>query len=207
MPDLNPPQVGDACAFCDRNRTRETLLYEGGDFYVIADYAPTHDAHLLLIPRQHFKHLASLPPALDAEFEATKRRLGEFVRESFDGALTCWENGVFGQSVPHAHQHLISMRLDPSHYASRGAAYQGIEGLRQRHAELGRDTYFTLEQDGDGRYLPPDRDLYMRVVGAARQTHVQWRFDRDGRREHGRPIVEAMKELWAREQPLRGLKW
>src|SRR5688500_9792049 len=133
MPDLNAPEVGVACAFCDRECTKETFLYEGVEFYVIADHAPTHDAHLLLIPRQHFKHLASLPPELDAEFEATKRRLEEFVRESFGGALTCWENGVFGQSVPHAHQHLISMRLDRGIYDAHGPSYQGIEGLRQRH--------------------------------------------------------------------------
>ena len=207
MPDLNPPEVGDACAFCDRDRTRHTLLHEGVDFYIIADYAPTHDAHLLLIPRYHYKHLASLPPELDAEFEATKWRLGEFVQSRYGGGLTFWENGIFGQSVPHAHQHAISMRLDPVHYDAHGPAYEGIEGLRSVHAALGRDMYFSLEQDGVGRYLPPDWDLYMRVVNLARQTHEQWKYGRDERRVHGGPIVEAMKEVWAREQPMAGLRW
>ena len=207
MPDLNLPEIGVPCAFCDRDRTRDTLLHEGTDFYVIADHAPTHDAHILLIPRQHYRHLASLPAELDAEFEATKQRLGEFVRDSFGGGLTFWENGVFGQSVPHAHQHAISMHIERTFYDAHGPAYEGIEGLRQTHAALGRDIYFSLEQEGEGRYLPPDWDLYMQVVNAARQTHEQWRYDRDGRRERGGPIVERMKQIWAREDPLRGLSW
>jgi diadenosine tetraphosphate (Ap4A) HIT family hydrolase len=109
MPDLNPPEPGADCPFC-RLESLETVLYECTDFVVIADFAPVADAHILLIPRGHYPHLAALPNALYAEFESLKARLGDFVRSQY-GALTFWENGVFGQSVPHGQQRLYFLPL------------------------------------------------------------------------------------------------
>jgi diadenosine tetraphosphate (Ap4A) HIT family hydrolase len=202
MPDLNPPERGD-CPFCDLDRVRNTLLYEAPNFIVIADYAPVHDAHILLSPRRHLPHLAALPPELDAEFEALKGTVGDFVRGQ-NGGLTFWENGVFGQSVPHAHQHIVSLSLPSSVYEARGPAFAGVDGLRQRYREGPHDTYFTIEQ-AEGRFLPPDWDLYMRVVVSARETHELWQYRRDGRRERAGPYIEALKQRWQRERPLDGL--
>ena len=194
MPDLNPPEPGADCPFC-RIDSLDTVLYEGDGFYVIADFAPVADAHVLLIPRGHYPHIAALPEALHAEFEALKARLGDFVRSQY-GALTFWENGVFGQSVPHAHQHVVSMSLDDALYRGHGPVFEGIAGLRERY-QAAPTPYFTVEQGGDARFLPPDWDLYLRVIQYARSTHGgQWLLSRDERRVHGLPIIEALRQRW-----------
>jgi histidine triad (HIT) family protein len=192
VPDLNDPESG-ACAFCNRETTRDSLLYEGRDFYVIADHAPIAEAHLLLIPRDHYPHLAALPSHLHDEFESLKALLGDFVRGSY-GSLTFWENGVFGQSVPHAHLHVISVNFDASVYAPHGHDVTGIAGLKERY-DGGH--YFMIEQQGLARLLPPDWELYLSIVRFARNSRpTNWRFDRDERRLRGGPIVEAMKQRW-----------
>ncbi len=192
MPDLNQPESGD-CAFCNRERTRGTLLYEGSDFYVIVDHAPIAEAHLLLIPHEHLPHLAALPSHLHEEFESLKSLLGEFVAEHY-GSLTFWENGVFGQSVPHAHLHAMSLSFDPHIYLDQGPSFSGIKGLQEQH-EGGH--YFTIEQQGDARLLPPDWELYLSIVRFARHSRpINWRFDRNERQQRGGPIIEAVKQRW-----------
>ena len=198
MPDLNEPESG-ACTFCDRDATREVLLYEGRDFYVIADHAPIAEGHLLLIPREHYPHLAALPFHLHDEFEALKALLGDFVLGNY-GSLTYWENGVFGQSVPHAHLHAISVNFDPQVYSAHGRAFSGIAGLREHHAASAGSPYFVIEQQGQAHFLPPDWELYLSIVRFARNSRpINWRFDRDERRLRGAPIVEAMKQRWREE--------
>ncbi len=192
MPDLNEPESGD-CAFCDRERTRGTLLYEGPNFYVIVDRAPIAEAHLLLIPHEHFPHLAALPSELHDEFESMKALLGRFVADHY-GALTYWENGVFGQSVPHAHLHAMSVSFDPRLYLGQGQGFSGIAGMQEQH-DGGH--YFMIEQQGEARLLPPDWDLYLSIVRMARESRpINWRFNREERQQRGGPLIDALMQRW-----------
>lgn len=201
MPDESVPQL-DGCAFCDRESTKETLLYDGRDFYIIADFAPVADAHLLLIPRDHYAHLASLPPELDEEFQELKTRLGEFVSRHY-GCLTYWENGVFGQSVPHAHLHAISLTLDTSLFAHQGTPFHGLSSLRAQK-QTPHDHYFLVEHDGVGRVMPPDPAIYGPILRHARERNGGiWQYSPPDRRLHGRPLVEAVMQRWREEVQLR----
>jgi diadenosine tetraphosphate (Ap4A) HIT family hydrolase len=192
MPDLNPLETGD-CAFCNREATRHNFLHEGRDFYVIADHAPIAEAHLLLIPRDHYPHLAALPPHLHEEFESLKSLIGGFITQHY-GALTFWENGVFGQSVPHAHLHAISVSFDPYLYTDKGAPFSDLAAMQAQH-DGGH--YFMIEQQGEGRLLPPDWDLYLSIVTLARNSRpINWRFNREERQQRAAPIVEAIKQRW-----------
>lgn len=160
MPDQNPLESDGACPFCQPER--HTVLHQGRDFFAIADYAPLADAHILLIPRGHYPHLAALPPELDAEFEDLKARLGAFVKSNF-GALAYWENGGFGQSVPHAHLHVVSLSMDPEVIDHLGSGFSDLAGLRLAHGTA-RGPYFTIEHEGWAQLLPPDEALYVRIV-------------------------------------------
>ncbi len=199
MPDQNPPETDGTCAFCQP--TQHTLLHQGRDFFAIADYAPLAAAHILLIPRAHFPHLAALPPELDAEFEDLKARLGAFVKSNF-GALAYWENGGFGQSVPHAHLHVVSLSLEASPSRTAGEPFLGLAGLRARHA-LSRGAYFTVEDASEARFLPPDPLLYGRVVQHARETNGgSWVLSRDERRVSAGPVMEALVDRWRTDPPI-----
>ena len=194
MPDQSPHRNGD-CPFCNRDQTKDYLLYEGRDFYVVADYAPVADAHLLLIPRNHYPHLASIPPDLEDEFHALKDHIGDFVREHYS-RLTYWENGVFGQSVPHAHLHSLSVAMDTSLISQHGTLVESLSDLRAHHAE-NDGHYFYVEHDGIGRVMPPDAQLYWSIISDAKvRNGGTWQYTAAERRVHGRAQVEALMQRW-----------
>lgn len=194
MPDESPLEFGE-CAFCDRARTAENLLYEARDFYVLADYAPVADAHILLIPRDHYPHLAALPSALEDEFIELKALVGGFVESEY-GKVTYWENGVFGQSVPHAHLHVLSVGMDTALIGRHGTPVASLADLRAHHART-ESHYFLVEHDDVGRVMPPDRDLYLTIITDAKARNGNiWQYTAAERRVHGRPRVEALIERW-----------
>lgn len=194
MPDESPIQTG-RCAFCDRGQTAEYLLHEGRDFFAIADFAPVADAHILLIPRQHFPHLAAIPPELEEEFQELKAHIGEFVRGHF-GKLTHWENGVFGQSVPHAHLHFLSVDMNPDLISRHGSPVESLADLRGHYAKH-PGHYFLVEHDGVGRVMPPDPQLYWDIISDAKvRNGGTWQYSAMERRIHGRGQVEALMQRW-----------
>jgi len=192
MPDQGPLETGP-CPFCDVAALR-TLLLQSPNFIVIGDFAPIAAAHLLLIPREHYPHLAAVPPDLEQEFEGLKRQLRDFV-EGHYGSVLFWENGVFGQSVPHAHLHAVSISLDTSLFADAGPAFSGLADLRRLHAREPRH-YFTLEQGGVTRYLPPDPQLYVRIIHHGQSVSPHWLPNREERRRRGSAVFEALRERW-----------
>ena len=194
MPDASPFQTGD-CAFCNRHLTQDYVLHEGNDFYVIADHAPVAEAHLLLIPRGHYPHLAAIPPELEDEFQSLKARIGDFVRAHY-GRISYWENGVFGQSVPHAHLHSLSVEMDTELISRHGAAFETLADLRAHHA-ANEGHYFLVEHEGIGRVMPPDPQLYWRIISDAKlRNGGTWRYSASERRVQGRSQVEALMRRW-----------
>jgi diadenosine tetraphosphate (Ap4A) HIT family hydrolase len=194
MPDESPVHAGP-CPFCDREQTANYLLHEGQDFFVIADFAPVADAHILLIPKQHFPHLAAIPSELEEEFQALKTHIGDFVRTHY-GRLTNWENGVFGQSVPHAHLHFLSVEMDKDLIAQHGAPVQSLSDLREHHAKHASH-YFLVEHAGVGRVIPPDPQIYWSIISDAKTRNGgTWRYTAAERRVQGRAQVEALIHRW-----------
>jgi histidine triad (HIT) family protein len=186
-----------SCPFCHRDPAENLVLHEGDDFFVMADFAPQAAAHLLIIPRQHLSCYAVMAPSMDEEFSALKRRFGEFVLEAY-GELTYWENGVFGQSVPHAHQHVMSVSFDTSLYADEGVAFETPADLRALYNAAPRH-YFTVEHAGVSRYLPPDLEIHRRLLRYGRETMGGLRLLTPAqRREAAEPYLETLLARWQR---------
>jgi diadenosine tetraphosphate (Ap4A) HIT family hydrolase len=183
------------CPFCNLDLSQNLILEDGNNFIAMADFAPQAEAHILIIPKQHLPHLAAMSPEMDAEFSAMKRRFGEFVLDTY-GELTYWENGVFGQSVPHAHQHVMSVSFDTDLYADEGAPFETPADLRALYEAAPRH-YFTVEHNGVSRYLPPDLDIHRRLLRYGRETMGGLRLLTPAeRREVAGPYLEKLKELW-----------
>jgi hypothetical protein len=153
----------------------------------------------LLIPRPHFPFLAALPSELDDEFESLKALLGSFIEKHY-GPVSFWENGGFGQTVPHAHLHAFSVPIEPATFRDHGVGFSGLAGLRDVHAGVAGQ-YFMVEHAGEAQLLPPDWDVYMRIVEHARSKSGRFVRSRDERRLNGIPINEALKRRWDAEMP------
>lgn len=194
MPDESERYEG-GCPFCKVNAAENTVLFEGDGFFLMADFAPLSEGHILLIPRDHYPHLAALPQALDEEFERLKAWAWRFIERRF-GRLAFWENGIFGQSVPHAHQHILSTRFDTTLFADAGIPFAGLAGLRAAHAAR-PGTYLTVECDGVARFLPPEQELASKLLRQAREAEGgMWLLRSAERRSKAGPLIEALAEAW-----------
>lgn len=183
------------CAFCSLDPAANLILHEGSDFFAMADFAPQAAAHVLIIPRRHFACLAVMPASMDAEFSELKRRFGDFVLDVY-GELTYWENGIFGQSVPHAHQHVMSVSFDTALYADAGPAFGTPAELRALYDAAPRH-YFTVEHAGVSRYLPPDLEIHRSLLRYGRETMGGLRLlTPEQRREAAQPYLETLLERW-----------
>ena len=195
MPADPDAVTSDACPFCRVEPSTNVVLHEGDAFYAMADYAPQAEAHVLIIPRRHYPHLAAMPQELDEEFLNLKKRFGDFVLREY-GELTYWENGVFGQSVPHAHQHVMSISFDTSLFADDGPAFQTPAELRGLYESDPRH-YFTVEHAGVSRYLPPDVEIQRRLLRYGRETMGGLRLlNSSQRREAAAPYLQTLVERW-----------
>ena len=195
MTGPSTPLPRDDCPFCNRERVAANHLFDGDDFYIIGDHEPIAAAHLLLIPREHHPYLAALPPRLHAEFEALKAMAGSFIQRHY-GRVSFWENGGFGQTVPHAHLHAFSLSIEPAVFQAHGVGFRGIAGLSETHARA-PGGYFMVEHAGEACLLPPDWDVYRQVIDHAR-ARSDGRFvrDRAARRVNGVPLFAALKDRW-----------
>jgi histidine triad (HIT) family protein len=103
------------CVFCSRINQPETL-FETASLYAMSDKFPVLPGHLLIISRAHLRCYADAPEAVVQELAVAATRLRRFLREAYGTEALLWENGVCGQTVFHAHLHLLpvsTQRLPP----------------------------------------------------------------------------------------------
>jgi diadenosine tetraphosphate (Ap4A) HIT family hydrolase len=71
------------------------------------DRYPLLPGHVLIITREHQRCHAQRPAETDAELVAAAERVRRFLADAYGMPALAWENGVCGQTVFHAHLHLL----------------------------------------------------------------------------------------------------
>lgn len=104
------------CIFCDKSQFEERLCGEADDFWVIATLGQITDGgYVILVPKRHVKCVGAMEDAEIMLLEQLKNRVDEALAEEYGiGAETLFEHGIVGQSIKHAHLHLIPAKLDIS---------------------------------------------------------------------------------------------
>lgn len=99
----------DDCPFC--TRLIKSRFYEGWNYYAVYDEHPVVPGHTLLIPVEHF------PNFFDRDLEGLVKdiRAVKKVLKSLDSSIEGFNLGVnegevAGQTVMHAHLHIIPRR-------------------------------------------------------------------------------------------------
>lgn len=194
------------CPFCDRDAV-EIVLAESEHFVVLADNAPLVEGHLLIVPREHYACIGALPTALDDELLALKEQAVRFCAAAYRPA-TFFEHGVFGQSVPHAHLHVVPLGqtgLGVHELAlPDGQATHSPADVRAWYEQQGQ--YFYLESPSDpadpftreAAVFPPDQERYFRVLGMLRERSGEYNVwqPQFARRATGQPKMRTLAEKW-----------
>lgn len=101
----------EGCVFCHPELTPAALVVTE-NLRLVPDLYPVAPGHLLVISKQHLACFGAAPPGVLDELEELSQRARRFVRESYQLDPLIWENGVSGQTIFHAHLHLIPLHLE-----------------------------------------------------------------------------------------------
>jgi len=98
-----------ACPFCNPDTQRNAFASKGS-FLALYNKAPIIPGHSLIIPRDHFESLRSLPDHLISEFFLFAREITETLLEFYKADAFDWsiqDNEAAGQTIPHLHLHIV----------------------------------------------------------------------------------------------------
>lgn len=92
------------CLFC--NIDNNSILYKTKNFYVKVGKGIITAGHIMIIPKKHYKAIAEIENNLVNEYLELKDKVAAEVTKQFAKPFLV-EYGVYGQSVFHAHIHII----------------------------------------------------------------------------------------------------
>jgi diadenosine tetraphosphate (Ap4A) HIT family hydrolase len=185
------------CVFCDLEQTPDELTATA-NLRLVPDLYPVAPGHLLVITKRHLPCYGAADAGILAELEQLSGQARDFIREVYGIDPVIWENGVSGQTVFHAHLHLIPVHLeglidtlaaDPASHEIQSWAvvverYLGHGGYH--YAALG-DRRWLLEGDGAMNW-----EVRRLIAVSAGLRHVDGRWVRPTTEDD----VAAVRERW-----------
>lgn len=185
------------CVFCHR-RGQPEILFASERLYAVPDKFPLLPGHVLVITRRHARCLAELDPEGEQELEDAARRVRAFLEHAYEAPVLSWENGVAGQTVFHAHLHLIPVAADDFPHAMDAhpevAPVPSWEPVRSHFAAHGGYHYLEF---GDQRRLIHGRSPAVRALQEwlMRHTPLQ-RVDNDWHKTTTPADVDELLRRW-----------
>ncbi|HLD06146.1 MAG TPA: HIT family protein [Candidatus Nanoarchaeia archaeon] len=131
-----------SCIFCSivQGKMPCSLVYEDGRFLAFLDVGPVHKGHTILIPKQHHETYLDIPDETLRELAVALKKVAGAVKKAVgaDG-LNLGMNlyPASGQSVPHAHWHIMprflgdGLQLFPQGRYEEGEMARFQERIRQ----------------------------------------------------------------------------
>lgn len=152
------------CVFCARFG-QPAALFETPSLYATPDKYPLTAGHVLVISREHLTCYGDGSEDVWRELEESAATVRRFLEDCYRQPVFTWENGVSGQSVFHAHLHLIPLPTERIHLDfTRDPAVRAVEGWDAIRRQYLRDgSYRYLEFDAH-RYLLPGHSPLLREI-------------------------------------------
>ncbi len=130
--------ISMTCIFCKiiKGELPASKIYENDKVLAFLDISPTKKGHTLVIPKEHYPYMVDVPDELLKEAIVAVKKVAKAVMTATEAGgvnLSLSMHGVAGQTVPHAHFHII-----PRHEGDGLKMWpQGkySEGEKDRYAE------------------------------------------------------------------------
>lgn len=101
------------CIFCDPGKLKpRTITNFPGISVVVTLGQITEGGYLLLIPTTHSSCLGALDKEQITSFDKIVKKSIAFFKLEYPGPITIFEHGIVGQTIKHAHLHLLPAALD-----------------------------------------------------------------------------------------------
>jgi len=117
--------MDNSCIFCDRTKISDRIIAENSDWYVVATLGQIIGGYALVIPKAHISCMGALTShrpdnQAEAMLKITKETCHALSLEyRHDNSatpypVTLFEHGIVGQTINHAHLHLLPTVIDLS---------------------------------------------------------------------------------------------
>jgi len=136
------------CVHCNpRSFALEQPLLVADNFYVVCDVHPLIEGHLLIIPKDHISCAGAFSSELFTEFSALYKKFSDFLKSAY-GSVSTFEHGITGQTVFHAHIHLLPYAGLPESIIPEGSrvihSLSNIKELQQVFLKDGKYLFFSI---------------------------------------------------------------
>lgn len=117
------------CIFCAivSGKIQAHKVYEDAETLAFLDIKPTTEGHTLVIPKDHFENIYTVPEELWCRVQLTVKKVALAAREAVnaDGInLTMNNEAAAGQLIHHAHVHVIPRHNDDGLKLWEGKPYK-----------------------------------------------------------------------------------
>ncbi|HEY4512866.1 MAG TPA: HIT family protein [Candidatus Paceibacterota bacterium] len=130
------------CIFCKivKGEIPSCKIYEDSDTLAFLDIAPVNPGHTLVIPKEHFENLYTLPDETLAGLILTAKKIAQAIKKGIgaDGVNIGMNNEKSGgQVIFHAHLHIIpriegdGLKLWPQKSYKEGEAESVAEKIKE----------------------------------------------------------------------------
>lgn len=108
--------MNNDCIFCKiiKGEIPSFTVYEDETFKVILDRFPAAQGHVLIIPKEHYSDMFSLPEEVAAKVYSLAQKVAAHIKKEVgaEGINIVQNNGeAAGQSVHHFHLHIIPRKM------------------------------------------------------------------------------------------------
>ncbi len=210
------------CVFCDRTKLKKHLIYENNEYYVTATLGQIIGGYVLIIPKAHISCMGALTHFLpDNETKAMLKITKEVCRalsleyqhgiSTTPYPVTIFEHGIVGQTIKHAHLHLLPTIIDltlkiradfPESQFEELQYATHLQELYSKHPE----PYLFWTDSSTGKPMvcwnPPAPPQYLRLITAellGLSERGNWRnMDPELDKQLGQETVDRLKPYFTR---------
>lgn len=112
MPAAASTKIVSDCVFCDRTKFEEQIIAENDNLYVIATLGQITDGgYVLIIPKQHVSCIGAMKEKKIVKVDEILQTASDYVEVEYGVRPIFFEHGVVGQTIKHAHLHLLPAQI------------------------------------------------------------------------------------------------
>ena len=163
------------CVFCDPSKLKPRTIAKLPGVSVVATLGQiTEGGYLLLIPTTHAPCLGSLDKEQIASFDRIVKRSISLLKLEYLEPVTIFEHGIVGQTIKHAHLHLLPTAVDFTEKVASdfpSSKIEVVDNFTQLQAmyQIRQEPYL-LWSTFNEKYLvcwnPPAPPQYLRTLSA-----------------------------------------
>jgi len=135
------------CPHCDpaSSFALSKVLEETKNFYIVCDVHPLIEGHILIIPKKHISCIGEFPEKLFQQFVRLSDKVTKFLLDNY-GQVSSFEHGKIGQTVFHAHMHLLPYGGRPENIIpeNKFRAIQKLSDLRTVFVQNKEYLFFSI---------------------------------------------------------------